>query len=80
MEHLPQYFLGILPIALMSLITGSALDPTHELIKAKGFFLNLALFTGILGGLIYAACGWQAYQVHLQRENLKADRVKKFRD
>lgn len=73
-------FWGLVPIAVLSLITGSALDPTPQYIKAKSLFGEIALWSGLLSIAIYAACGWQAYKLHLAREASITHHIKKFRD
>ena len=73
-------FWGMLPIALMSFVTGMALDPTPEYIKAKNLFSDIAIISSVLALAIYGGCGWQAYKIHQAREASKSERVRKFRD
>lgn len=73
-------FWGLLPVAVLACITGMALDPTPEYIKAKVIFGDLSLCAGVLVLLTYGACCWQAYKLHQIEEASKTTRIKKFHD
>lgn len=71
---------GILPIIILSFVTSAIIEPTPEFSDIKNFFQLLWQISSLVALIIYAACSWQAYQVHLDNENEKTSRLRRFQD
>jgi cytochrome b subunit of formate dehydrogenase len=79
-NYVRMVFWGLVPIAILSLVTGFILEPTPEYLDVRKLFFNLSLVVSVMAAALYAVCAWQAMEVHRAREHEKSDRVRRFRD
>ena len=71
---------GILPIIILSFLVSMGIESDQEFHDIKKFFQHLWEISSLIALMIYAACSWQAYQVHQRREADKSHSLRAFRD
>ncbi len=79
-NYVRMIFWGLVPVMVLSFVTGFVVEPTAEFVDIRNLFFNLSLVVAIIATCLYVACAWQALQVHHEREHEKSDRVRRFRD
>ena len=79
-NYVRMIFWGLMPVVILSFVTGFVLEPTAEFIDIRNLFFNLSLVVALMAAVFYAACAWHAMHVHHKRVHEKSDRVRRFRD
>lgn len=69
---------GLLFSGLVLLATGYVLVTSEDLSEARSLVTTIGWLAFILGVTAYASCGWKAYQLHLDREEEKGARLKRY--